>query len=446
MVRDSRDGLWWDDSSFFELVPRWTREPSLEAIERLCRRQLGLDRPEDTCAVSFFASGAFNKLYLVSAANNADPMLLRVSLPVHPHLKTRGEVAALQWVRDHTDTIPVPKVVAFQDRNDNEIGFEWILMERMPGTPAYRRWRTMSMKQKIALTERVAEFQAQLSYNSNNGAFRTIGTLDAGSDRAGVAAPGQVVSHQFFMQDRLRFDHVPRGPFRSSHDWLHAQLTILILEKQQILLDKTADEDDKEDAEDVSHAAERLRSLLPKVFPPTTTPGDSPLPETEATAIVHDDLNLNNILVDDQGKITAIVDWECVSALPIWMATRMPLFLQHGGREEEPNPEIYAPPSPSALEKDQEDMDNLDNEGKSDMFWEHRMEYEVTQLQKVYASKLKELWPDWPVEDSQSKVDFYEAMLQCDAGVFVKQVERWADSLERGEVMRWDDVFDYLRV
>lgn len=172
MVRDSQYGLEWDNKGLY-LVPAWTREPSIEAIENVCRRQLGL-RPEDTCTVSFYAAGAFNKLYLVS--NISNPLLIRVSLPVHPHLKTRGEVATLRWVRDNTE-IPVPKVVAFQDDNENEIGFEWILMELMPGAPAYRRWCNMSMEQKVAFTDRLAGFQAQLSRCGNpDTAFRKRST------------------------------------------------------------------------------------------------------------------------------------------------------------------------------------------------------------------------------------------------------------------------------
>lgn len=103
---------------------------------------------------------------------------MRVSLPVEPVNKTRGEVATLRWIRGHTD-MPVPEVISFNASSDDEIGFEWILMELMPGDSAYKRWRGMSMSQKTALVERMAEFQGQLmnSYLTK-GAFRGIGTLN----------------------------------------------------------------------------------------------------------------------------------------------------------------------------------------------------------------------------------------------------------------------------
>lgn len=434
MFHDSQDGLEWDDSGL-HLVPRWTREPSLEAIESVCRRQLDI-RLKDTCTVSFYGAGAFNKLYLVSTAN---PLLIRVSLPVHPCLKTRGEVATLQWVRDNTD-IPVPKVVAFQDSNENEIGFEWVLMELMPGSPARRRWRTMSMEQKVAFTDRLAEFQAQLSRCGDpDTAFRNIGTLNADFDQGAgempkTLVPGQIISHEFFMGDRLRYD-VPRGPFRSSHDWLSSVLNIIILE-QKVAIEKADDQGDREDAEEILHLAQRLLSILPKVF---TRPEiqDSP----EVTAMWHDDLNLNNILVDNEGQITAVVDWECVSALPIWMAAMTPKFLISDSRLEEPKREDYMDETPQGSCSSESDTDGLDNEGKNQLYWIHLMDYEVTRLQEVYNAKLKQLWPDRPVEDSRMKVDFFEALLQCDAGYCLKQVGTWVDSVERGELIRWADVW-----
>lgn len=439
MVRDSQDGLGWDDSGL-DLEPRWTREPSLDAIESVCRRQLGI-KPEETCKVSFFASGAFNKLYLISTTT-ADPLLMRVSLPVHPRHKTRGEVATLQWIRDSTE-ISVPKVVAFQDSNDNEIGFEWILMEHMPGTPLYRRWRTMSMEQKVALTEHIAEFEAQLACCGDpETTFRNIGTLemDLGDENAGKArtyAPGQMVSHDFFMGNHLHYD-VPRGPFRSSHDWLRSALNLIVINSTKAI-EKAPDEDDREDAENQLRSAEKLLGLLPKVFPAEQ---NSP----EVTAIYHDDLNLNNILVDDQGKITAVVDWECVSALPLWMAAKFPGFLSVGGRDEKPDRDGYSNEQAVSIAKDGSaaaaDDDYLDNEGKNQLYWIHLMEWEVTQLQKVYDARLKQLWSNRLGENNLDlKLDFFDAFVQCNVGFWTKAVVKWVDRVEGGEVIRWLDIF-----
>lgn len=393
MPRPSQDGLEWKQT-LFDLVPQWTRDVSLTAIESVCRQQLNIP-PKDPCTIAFHASGLFNKLYAVKCTGR--PLIMRVSLPVYPRHKTRAEVATLRWVRENTE-VPVPEVFCFDDSNDNAIGYEWILMELMEGTPAHRRWRTMSMEQKVALTKRIATFQVELSgLGKPESLFRSIGTLDLREVGQGddvedseKVVPGMLVSHQFFMGDHLHYD-IPRGPFRSSHDWLTAELNVIILH-QMAVLEKTEDEDEKEDAEEILLAARKLLSLVPKVFPPTD--------ESEATGLYHHDLHLNNILVNEEGEITAVLDWECVSALPLWMSTIVPKFLDEPDREEEPRRDAYADETPeesAAAAGKREDPDYLDNEGKTELYFEHRMEYEATQLRKVYEARLRELWPEWPL-------------------------------------------------
>ncbi|KAK4465395.1 kinase-like protein [Cladorrhinum samala] len=425
--RLTQDGLEWKET-LFDLVPQWTRDPSIAAIENTCRQQLNIP-PEGPCTIAFHASGVFNKLYIVECARGR--LIMRVSLPVYPRHKTRAEVATLRWLQDNT-TIPAPKVFGFNDSNDNEIGFEWILMELMEGVPAHRRWRTMSMEQKVAFTQRIATFQAELSGLGKPGsacAFRGIGSLDLEK-----VAPGPLVSYELFMGNHLNYD-VPRGPFRSSHDWLSALLSIIQLH-QTAVLKKTDDEDDQEDAEEILAAVRKLLPLVPKIFVPI--PLES---EPEATALYHHDLHLNNILVNEQGEITAVLDWECISALPLWMSTKVPKFLEEQPREEEPQRDEYDDelPEESAAEVEKlNDPDCLDNEGKNELYWIHRMEYEATQLRKVYGARLRELWPEWPLEESYTKTDLYDAVSLCD-GIWVNKTRRWAERMEKGETVRLEE-------
>lgn len=150
----------------------------------------------------------------------------------------------MRWIRSHTD-IPVPEVFAFDVSSENEMGFEWTIMELMPGATADSRWRRMSDAQKTALVHRMAEFQAQLLKQClASDAFRGIGTLDpcrrdAGGD--GLAIPGQMVSMFFCWGDRFDSD-VAKGPFRSSHDWLEAQLSMV--KRDQIAASQRAEDED----------------------------------------------------------------------------------------------------------------------------------------------------------------------------------------------------------
>ncbi|KAJ4856178.1 phosphotransferase enzyme family domain-containing protein [Trichoderma breve] len=436
MPRPMQDGLGWEQTTFY-LMPVWTREPSISAIESVCRQQLKTPS-EDPCTVAFHAAGLFNKVYLVHTAGRS--FIMRVTLPVYPRHKTRAEVVTLRWVRENT-SIPVPEVFGFDDSNDNEIGFEWILMEYMQGTSARKRWRTMSMEQKVALAERFAVFQFKLSgLEKPESIFEGIGTLDSpeidlevnSKTSQSTAAPGRLMSPEFFMGDHLEYD-IPRGAFRSSSDWLNAILAIII-RHQNLVLEKSEDEDDIEDAEDILPVAQTLLTLLPKVFPQDLT-------TSESSALQHHDLNLNNILVNEQGEVTAVLDWECVSVLPLWMLTQVPKFLDGEPREDEPQRDIYADETPeeAAAEADRRnDPDYQDNEGKNELYWIHKLEYEQTQLRKVYKARLKELCPEW-VEESPLQNDFYEAVSQCD-GIWKKKARRWAERVEKGEAVRFRDI------
>jgi hypothetical protein len=128
----------------FGLEPRWTREPDIEVMSRLARKHLGHheDVPID---VVFYAQGAFNKLYKISAAGSV--CLMRVALPVYPRLKTQSEVATINFVRQETHK-PVPRIIAFDSESQNEFGFEWIMMEMMPGVPLRKGWRKMTWDAK----------------------------------------------------------------------------------------------------------------------------------------------------------------------------------------------------------------------------------------------------------------------------------------------------------
>lgn len=430
-TRPSQDGLAYDESGL-DIVPLWTREPSMNAIENVCRLRLQIDSKEP-CSVSFHAEGAFNKLYLVKAGHDRS-WLMRVSLPVCPHHKTRSEVATIKWLRENTD-IPVPQVFDFDDSNANEIGFEWILMGVMPGVSAWSRWRWLPMAQKVLLTQRIAEYQAQLFRHKFTAAcFRRIGTLHPVMSEESTPEPGQMVTSEFFMGNRIKYD-VPRGPFRSSHDWLKSYLEIISRDCEKISA-TTEDDDEKEEADAMLRVARRLLGLLPRIFPSIQNPA-------ERTALYHDDLGLSNVLIDEQGSLTAIVDWECVSAVPLWMTTRVPKFLWGPTREEEPKRDTYSNETPierQTLEPKGSDPDELDNEGKNELYWIHLMEYDQTQLRKIYHDRMRSLWPDWDLEIAESKLkfEFYDAVTIFPSGFYLRRITEWVDKLEAGEVVELD--------
>lgn len=182
----------------------------------------------------------------------------------------------------------------------------------------------------------------------------------------------------------------------------------------------------------------RLISLLPKIFPSFQ---NSP----ERTVIWHEDLSLGNILVDEEGKITDIVDWEYVSALPRWLTMKMPKFLEGPIREKEPRRQEYADESARGSEVPEADEDNeLDNEGLDELYCIHLMEYEQTQLRKFYHARMSQLQPDWDATAKESilKEDFSGAVTRCGGGYYLKRIAQWIDAVEQGEFPRLMDILE----
>jgi Ser/Thr protein kinase RdoA (MazF antagonist) len=412
----SQDGLEWA-STTFGLQPRWTKEPEIAVIAVIARKHLGLPT-EVQVDVVFYAQGAFNKLYKITASDSS--CLMRVSLPVHPRLKTESEVATINFVRRETE-MPAPRVLAFSSDNQNELGFEWILMEMMAGVALRSKWRSMPWSAKEDVVKKLVKYQAELSGK----AFQETGNLFEHAGESQSFAIGPIVSLIFFWGDHLTHD-VARGPFKNDYDWLQTRLAFVITDQERIL-ENTEDEDDIEDAEFAKELAQDLSSELRKVFPEDTES------DHIKTILFHDDLSMLNILVGEEGNLTAVIDWECVSAVPAWRACQHPQLLEGRTREEEPLRTQYMAESDDE-DGNPSDSDALDNEGVNALYWEHLLEYEQTQLRKLFVKEMEIARPEWvaTMNSNTLKSDFEKAIHNCDNGWSFKVVRRWLEAYKQG--------------
>ncbi|KAL3290744.1 kinase-like protein [Colletotrichum asianum] len=391
MSRPNRDGLVWEHDAIWGPSPEWAREPSLEAIQKVCRRHLNIDE-NSRCDVSPYGKWGGKKTYHVQS--NDSKAIMRVFLPLDPGYQTRGEVATMRWIKLRT-SIPVPEVFAFDDTSDNEIGFEWMLMEFVPGIRAHKRWRKMPMAQKEAIAEKMADYHAQiLDAGTRLKEFRTIGTLyfDEPKDNEQPPSelhftPGRVVDYVFFCGNNYNYD-IPRGPFESSQEWLKSLLNIIIVEKTAEA-ENAETESDKDEPEAIAEVERKLLTVLPIVFR-DSEPSQQTVPWSPIT-------DLEDILIDDDGNITGLVNWNCVSTMPSWFLTQMPLFLDGKVRNREPVREMYGNDNGDDWEDD-----GLDSEGKTILYWEHLMQFEQTKLRKLYTARMEKLRPGWRVEEERS--------------------------------------------
>ncbi|KAF8512767.1 phosphotransferase enzyme family-domain-containing protein [Gautieria morchelliformis] len=405
-------GLEWV-STLAGSVPRWTVEPSIDVVAQLILPYL----QQAPTNISFLAEGGFNKLYYVQCVPPAESLVMRVSLPVYPGYKTASEVATLRLVATETD-IPVPRVLAF-DASKNPLGFEWILMQRMPGMQLAARWASLDWEAKVSLVHRLADLMAQMFSCLR---FPQIGNLfeknehNTDGDSQNVIV-GKIVSMAFFWNGRSTYN-VPRGPFHSSRAWLESRLLLVSNDCEATLNNPASDQDDVETAEDTKALVARLQRCLPNFFPDADE-------AKEHFVLCHEDISRQNILVDNSGSLTAFVDWECVSVLPLWKACQFPSFLVGRDRETMPQRRDYF-----------EDTEESGGQGVNELYNEHVAEHELTTLRGQVQPQWVQIWRD-PMARSRADVEI--AIQYCDSEFCQKRINNWLDDLEKGGSTREKD-------
>ncbi|KAK9238086.1 hypothetical protein V1525DRAFT_123829 [Lipomyces kononenkoae] len=135
--------------------------------------------------------------------------------------------------------------------------------------------------------------------------------------------------------------------------------------------------------------------------------------------IYHDDMSRYNILVNQDGVLTAVVDWECVSALPLWIACQFPAILQGKPLDKEPIKSKY----------------QHDENGKVvELYWEHLDNYELTQLRHLFLEEMQKLQPAWVeiFKSSQRQRDFDLAVTNCDDSFLIRRIRNWLNDMDSG--------------
>jgi aminoglycoside phosphotransferase (APT) family kinase protein len=150
----------------FDLMPQWTIEPNLESMKYMIEEDRQSQGQEVVVSSLANCKGLLNKIYNVQVGSQTS--IMRVSLPVDPQYKTLSQVATVGWMRRFT-SLPVPKIISYHANRDNLLGFEWILMEKMPGRPLEDAWKSMHFSAKEQLVRNLAAYSSCLFKNQLRG-------------------------------------------------------------------------------------------------------------------------------------------------------------------------------------------------------------------------------------------------------------------------------------
>ena len=71
-----------------------------------------------------------------------------------------SEVATMEFLRLHG--VPIPKVFDWSSSTSNEVGSEYIIMERVPGKELKDTWYTMTMEERMKVMEKIVNIEKVL--------------------------------------------------------------------------------------------------------------------------------------------------------------------------------------------------------------------------------------------------------------------------------------------
>ena len=177
-------------------------------------------------------------------------------------------------------------------------------------------------------------------------------------------------------------------------------------------LSSDAESDDEEDRDIVREYINLLLRLMPQ-FLPASLAGNEDFP------LRHDDISRRNIMVDSHtSELTALVDWECVSFVPLWKVCQLPRVLVSRERTNEPQKHRYT---------------HIGDE-PDELYFIHLEEYEKTCLRELFLKRMATFEPAWMEIHrlSEAKADFDYAVENCDCEIHRKQIKKWLENVASG--------------
>ncbi|KAI4943645.1 hypothetical protein J4E91_009282 [Alternaria rosae] len=298
--------------------------------------------PNTTVDVVRRTKGTYNAATFVIVSEGEQTRKYVVRVPGHGTLAhwqeedayvLKNEAQLIEYIRKNT-TAPVAQVIHYSTGHDNALGFPYILMTRLPGTPANNIWFPEDYpsvdsqlifqhadvppphieKKRLAFLRSLAQVMIQIQTLK----FEAIGApnFDDDGNLTGIGP----TCHWTHKDGDEAFKRPPAATteeyFRARFRAKMKQMGIRFID----LLNK--DEWEEDDGLEDSGVRTILSLILHRQPAFRGSPG-------ETFTLHHNDLDLQNILCDDEGNVTGIIDWDNAIAAPRCIgATAVPTFLR----------------------------------------------------------------------------------------------------------------------
>ncbi|KAI1375091.1 kinase-like protein [Hypoxylon crocopeplum] len=197
-----------------------------------------------------------------------------------------SQVATMRLIRERT-TVPVPEVYDFDTTDNNEIGAPYMCMSFVSGKRVSHVWfedpNSMSREEfRLKILKNLSQIMAQFSCLT----FDKIGSIigkDAGSITLGPC-------YDSCENSDGTFQIVSSGPFDSTSAYLKTHF-------------------EKSKLKDTYATAEEKVMQIAMPHSPITG-------SQNGFVLCHPDFNPQNVMVDEHGNVTGLIDWDLVQTIP----------------------------------------------------------------------------------------------------------------------------------
>ncbi|KAL3414057.1 hypothetical protein V8F44DRAFT_633910 [Aspergillus fumigatus] len=111
--------------------------------------------------IAKLAEGGFNRVFLITMADRFEVIAkIPYRLAGLRHYATASEAATLHFL--HSKGIPIPKLYGHSSSEDNPVGVEYIIIEKVRGVSLQSRWHTFSKQELHRLASTFIEIKKKL--------------------------------------------------------------------------------------------------------------------------------------------------------------------------------------------------------------------------------------------------------------------------------------------
>lgn len=140
------------------------------------------------------------------------------------HYAVASEAATLSLLSQHG--IPVPKVLGYSSQSTNPVGTEYLLLEKLEGTPLGERWFTLDTKAQVKVMRQAVDIETRfmkIEFPASGSLYfekdltnseAKIPVLSPSSETDSIVV-GPTAEYEWWFEERSRLN-VDRGPCKNA--------------------------------------------------------------------------------------------------------------------------------------------------------------------------------------------------------------------------------------